>query len=128
MNVVDSSGWLEYFGAGPNADAFAKPLLHITELIVPAITIAEVFKRILQQRNEPAALHAAAHMTQGRVVGLDASLAMTAAKLGFELKLPLADSIVLATARVHEAVLWTQDDDFARLPGVNYIPRRGQPT
>ena len=123
MNVVDSSGWLEYFAGGPRAALFAGPLLQLPELVVPSITITEVFKRILQQRDERAALQAAAQMTQGRVVGLDAGLAMTAAKLGHELKLPLADSIVLATARAYRALLWTQDADFARLAGVRYVPK-----
>ena len=125
MNVVDSSGWLEYFGNGANAEVFAKPIEALGELLVPAITITEVFKRILQQRTEHAALQAATQMSQGRVIALDASLAMTAARLGVSLKLPLADSIILATARAHAAILWTQDDDFQNLPGVRYIPKRG---
>ena len=127
MNVVDSSGWLEYFANGHNAAAFAKPIEKTDELIVPSITITEVFKRILQQRSEQQALHATAHMTQGRVVDLDASLAMTAAKLGHTLKLPLADSVILATARAYDALLWTQDEDFAHIDGVKYVPKAASP-
>src|SRR3989338_2875570 len=112
MNVVDSSGWLEYFSNEKNAGLFAKPIEKTAALIVPSITITEVFKRILQQRGEHPALQAAAHMMQGRIIDLDSALAMTAAKLGYELKLPLADSIILATARQHDAALWTQDEDF----------------
>lgn len=124
MNVVDSSGWLEYFGRGANAEVFAKPIEALDKLLVPSMTIAEVFKRILQQRTEHAALQAVVQMSQGQVIGLDASLAMTAAKLGHSLKLPPADSIILATARTHAALLWTQDDDFQGLPDVRYIPKR----
>ena len=123
MNVVDSSGWLEYFGSGANAEVFARPIEAIGELLVPAITITEVFKRILQQRTEQAALQAAAQMSQGRVIVLDAPLAMTAARLGHTLKLPLADSIILATARAHGALLWTQDEDFERIQGVRFVPK-----
>lgn len=121
MNVVDSSGWLEYFGDGPNAAHFAVPLAEPDALIVPALSVFEVFKRVLQQRDEASALQAAALIQQGRVVPLDAALAMTAAKLSFELKLPMADSIILATARQFNAVLWTQDADFENLPGVRYV-------
>jgi predicted nucleic acid-binding protein len=121
MNVVDSSGWLEYFGNGSNADFFAPPLADTGALIVPAISILEVFKRVLVQRNEAAALQAAALMQQGRVIPLDEALALSAAKLSVDLKLPMADSIMLATARGFEAVLWTQDADFENLPGVRYV-------
>lgn len=123
MNVVDSSGWLEYFGDGPNAAFFAGPLAKAEELIVPAISVFEVFKRVLQQRDEASALQAAALMQQGRAVALDPALAMAAAKLSFELKLPMADSIILATARQFNAVLWTQDADFENLPGVHYVAK-----
>jgi predicted nucleic acid-binding protein len=99
VNVVDSSGWLEYFGNGPNAAFFEEPLLQVDELIVPAISIFEVFKRVLQQRDETSALQAAALMQQGRTVALDPPLAMAAAKMSCDLKLPMADSIILATAR-----------------------------
>jgi predicted nucleic acid-binding protein len=121
VNVVDSSGWLEYFGDGPNAAFFAGPLAKAEDLIVPAILIFEAFKRVLQQRDETSALQAAALMQQGRTVALDPALAMAAAKLSFELKLPMADSIILATARQFNAVLWTQDADFENLPGVRYV-------
>ena len=120
MNVVDSSAWLEYFADGPNAGAFATPIQATAELIVPSITLLEVFKRVYQQRGEGPALHAVAVMQQGRVVDLDGPLALAAAKLSADSKLPLADSVVLATARQHEATLWTQDADFEGLPDVRY--------
>lgn len=123
MNVVDSCGWLEYFADGQNADFFAPIIEHTALLIVPSISLFEVFKRVLQQRGENEALRAVALMQQGRVVPLDDALALSAAKLSFDLKLPMADSLILATARAHAAVLWTQDDDFARIQGVQYIQK-----
>ena len=123
MNVVDSCGWLEYFADGINADFFAPAIEDTTSLIVPVISLFEVFKRILQQRTENDALRAVALMQQGRVIALDESLALSAAKLSFELKLPMADSLILATARTHAAVLWTQDDDFSGIQGVQYIQK-----
>lgn len=121
MNVVDSSGWLEYFADGPNAEFFAPVIQEPRELLVPSISVYEVFKRILQQRDESQALRAVAAMAQGRIVDLDLPLALSAAKLSCELKLPMADSIMLATARAHGAVFWTQDADFEGLDGVRYI-------
>lgn len=123
MNVVDSSGWLEYFADGPNAAFFAPALEKIEDLVVPTISIYEVFKRILQQRDEAAALQAAALMHQGEVIDLTAPLALNAARLSRTLSLPTADSIMLATATARDAVLWTQDADFAPIPGIKYIAK-----
>ena len=124
MNVVDSSAWLEFFADGPNAGNFASPLADRTALVVPTITIYEVFKVVCRQRGEDAALQAAALMQQGTPVELSPSLAMVAARTSLELGLPMADSIILATARLHDAVLWTQDEHFTSLPGVRYFPKR----
>jgi uncharacterized protein with PIN domain len=121
MNVVDSSGRLEYFGDGRNAAHFAVPLAEPDSLIVPATSVFEVFRRVSQQRDDATALQAAALMQQGRVVALDAALAMTAAKLAFELKLPMGDGIILAKARQFNAVLWRQAADFENLPGARYV-------
>lgn len=121
MNVVDSCGWLEYFADGPNAGFFADAVEDTASLIVPAISLFEVFKRILQQRSENDALRAVAVMQQGCVVALDDMLALSAAKLSLELRLPMADSLILATARSRAATLWTQDDDFENVPDVRYI-------
>ncbi len=123
MNVVDSSGWLEHVADGPNANVFSPILENTAELVVPTISIYEVFKRILQQRGEDAALQVAVSMHQGRVVELDTSLALTAAKLSANLKLPMADSVMLATARAYGAVLWTQDAHFKDIDGVRYFPK-----
>ena len=124
MNVVDSSGWLEYFAGGDNAEFFAKPIAATSDLVVPTLAIYEVFKRVLQQRSEGAALQAMAAMQQGGVTELTASVAMAAARLSIDLSLPLADSVMLATARAHDAVFWTQDADFKDLPGVRYVARK----
>ena len=123
MNVVDSSGWLEYFADGVNADFFAKAIENTAELIVPSISLYEVFKRILQQRGDGPALEAVAVMMQGKVIDLDSTLALSAAKISAELQIPMADSIMLATARMHEATLWTQDADFQDVEGVKYISK-----
>jgi predicted nucleic acid-binding protein len=124
MNVVDSSGWLEYFADGPNAEFFAAAIEKTTELVVPSITLYEVFKRVHQQRGEEAALQAIAIMLQGRVVDLDSALALSAAKTSLEMKLPMADSIVLTTAKAYNATLWTLDSDFKDIEGVRYITRK----
>lgn len=123
MNVVDSSGWLEYFADESNADFFAPAIENTKELVVPAISLYEVFKRVLVQRGEDAALQAVAQMQQGRLVELDSTLALRAAKVSVEHKLAMADSIILATAHQHEAVLWTQDEDFEGIAGVRYKAR-----
>jgi len=123
MNVVDSSGWLEYFANDVNADFFALAIEDTPNLIVPSISLLEVFKNILRQRMENEALQAIALMQQGQVIPLDDSLALKAAKLGLELKLPLADSIILATAKKYNATLWTQDSDFKDIKGVKYIAK-----
>ena len=122
MHVVDSSGWLEYFADGPNAAFFAGAVEATDELIVPTINLYEVFKRVLQQRGENDALEAAALIMQGEVIPLDATLALSAAKLSADLRLPMADSVILATARAEGAVLWTQDAHFSNLEGVRYTP------
>ncbi len=123
MNVVDSSGWLEYLADGPNANFFAPAIEDVARLVVPTISMLEVFKRILQQRTEHEALQAAALMQQGQVVPLDSTLALAAARLGHALRLPLADSVILATARSHGATLWTQDGDFDGMDGVRYVSK-----
>ncbi len=121
MNVVDSSGWLEYFADGPNADFFAPAVEKRAELAVPSISVYEVFKKVLQQRGESDALQAIAIMQQGLVVDLDTTIALSAAKMSVGLRLPMADSVMLATARAHSATLWTQDADFKDIDGVEYV-------
>ncbi|OGB88642.1 MAG: twitching motility protein PilT [candidate division NC10 bacterium RIFCSPLOWO2_12_FULL_66_18] len=125
MNLVDSSAWLEYFANGPNASVFSPAIERIDELLVPSLTLYEVFKRILQQRDEGHALQAVAAMQQGTVVDLDTRIALSAARISYENKLPMADSVILATARAYGAMVWTQDADFKGLPDVQYRKRKG---
>ena len=125
MNLVDSSAWLEYLADGPNAAFFAPPIEETRKLVVPSIVVLEVFKRLLQQRGENVATQAAALLLQGRVVDLDPSLALTAARLGLEHRLPLADSVILATARRERATIWTQDADFEGIEGVRFRAHAG---
>jgi toxin FitB len=120
VNVVDSSAWLEYFGDGPCAPEFASVIENPADLVVPSLTIFEVFKRTFQLRGEAVALEAAAIMLQGRVVDVSATIALDAARVSVSESLPMADSIILATARSEGAVLWTQDAHFAGLPDVEY--------
>ena len=124
MNVVDSSAWLSYFAGDKNSGQFAKPIEAIDKLLVPSIALTEVFKSILRQRSEEAAFEAIAHMEQGRVIALDSELAINAASYGVELKLPLADSIIYATAKKYGATVWTQDSDFKGLSGVKFYPKK----
>lgn len=124
MKVVDSSGWLEYFADAPNADFFASAIENTAELVVPSISIYEVFKRVLQQRDETAALQVVALMSQGQIVELDQTLALGAAKISHDSKIPMADSIILATARAHKATLWTQDIDLAGFDDVQYVAKK----
>ncbi len=124
MNVVDTSGWLEYFMEGENASFFAPAIEDTEHLIVPVICIYEVFKKVLQRQGQAAAEVQVADLVKANVVDLDASLAMSAALLSAELKLPMADSLILAVAREHQATLWTQDEHFKGLPGVQYVEKK----
>jgi len=124
MNIVDSSGWLAYFADEPNAKHFLSPLKDTASLVVPSITIYEVFKIVLRETGENEALLAAAAMQKGRVIDLTATLAVAASKLSLENGLPMADSIILATAKAFNAVIWTQDSDFKKITGAMYFPRK----
>lgn len=123
MNVVDSSGWLEYFAKGLNGAFFAPAIQDTANLIVPTICIYEVYKRILIQRDEEDALNVVGWMSLGQIVDLTRDIALQATDLSLEHKLPMADSMILAVARAYEATLWTQDEHFRDLPGVEYIQK-----
>ena len=123
MNVVDSSAWLSYFAGDKNAAAFAKAIENLDQLLVPSITLTEVFKNVLRQCDEESALATVAHMQQGRVISLDSELAIDAASYGVIHKLPLADSIIYATAQKYNATVWTQDSDFKGLSNVKFYPK-----
>jgi predicted nucleic acid-binding protein len=124
MNIVDSSGWLAYFADEPNAKYFLAPLKDTASLVVPTLTIYEVFKVILRESSENEALQAAIAMRKGTVVDLTASLAIAASKISLAHNLPMADSIILATAKQFAATIWTQDSDFKNIGGVKYFPKK----
>jgi predicted nucleic acid-binding protein len=124
MNIVDSSGWLAYFADEPNAKHFLTPLNDSASLVVPTVTIYEVFKVILRESSENDALQAVVAMRKGTVVDLTAPLALAASKLSLEYNLPMADSIILATAKESNAMLWTQDADFKNIKNVKYFPKK----
>ena len=124
MNLVDSSGWLEYFGDGGNADFFAPAIEDTENLIVSAINIYEVFKKLLLEKDENVALHAVAAMRIALVQPVNEGIALAGARISHESGLPMADGLILATARFHNAVLWTQDSDFVNIQGVKFIKAR----
>jgi len=124
MNIVDSSGWLAYFADEPNAKHFLTPLNDSTSLVVPTVTIYEVFKVIFREASENDALQAVVAMQKGTVVDLKAPLAIAASKLSLEHNLPMADSIILATAQEFNAIIWTQDSDFKNISNVKFFPKK----
>ena len=124
MNIVDSSGWLAYFADEPNAKHFLIPLKDTASLVVPVVTIYEVFKVVLRESGENEAIQAASAMQKGAVVDLTAKLAIDASKLSLQHGFPMADSIILATAQAFDATIWTQDSDFKNISGVKYFPKK----
>jgi len=122
MNIVDSSGWLEYLSAGPNASAFEKALMNTEALLVPTLCLYEVSKIVLRERGEDDALQVVALMRQARTADLTPEIALLAARISLDFKMPMADSIILATARLYEATIWTQDEHFKNIKGAKYIP------
>ena len=120
MNLVDSSGWLEYFADGNNADFFVSSIEDTENLMVSTINIYEVYKKVLSEKDEESAIQAVAIMQNSRIIDVDTSISLTAAKLSYDLKIPMADSLILSTARLYNAVLWTQDSDFENIPDVKY--------
>lgn len=121
MNVADSSAWVEYFIDGPNAIQFAPVIEDSSTLIVPTISLYEVFKWGLHERGERAALRLVGVMQQALVVDFGPDIALAAARISTESGLAIADAAILATARNHGATLWTQDVDFAPIPDVRYV-------
>ena len=120
MNLVDTSGWIEYFFDGPNAAYFAKPIEKTTNLIIPTICLYEVFKKVNIVGNEAQALQAVAQMRKGHVVDLTETIALSASLISIKHKLAMADSMIYATGLANKATIWTQDIDFKNLPGVKY--------
>ena len=125
MNLLDSSGWLEFFGNGPHAGDFLPALADLEQLLVPTIVLYEVSKRVTLLRGEGQVAEVVATMRRGQVVDLDTQLALAAAALSVAERLPMADAIILATARRHDATVWTMDADFEGKAGVKYYGRVG---
>jgi predicted nucleic acid-binding protein len=124
VNVIDSSGWLEYLGEGKNADFFSDSIEDIDHLIVPTICIYEVFKRMTSLKSDKEALRAIGVMSLGHFVDLNRQIAIDAARISLNFKLALADSVIFAIARAYDATLWTQDEHFKDLEGVRYIEKK----
>ncbi|OGO76110.1 MAG: twitching motility protein PilT [Chloroflexi bacterium RIFOXYD12_FULL_57_15] len=124
MNVIDSSGWLEYFANADNANFFAPAIRDEENLLVPSVCLYEVFKRICQQQGKQAALEGISRLYRGTIINLNDELALQAAQLSLTHNLPMADSIILATARAQNATLWTQDEHFKNIEGVKYIEKK----
>jgi len=124
MNLVDSSGWVEYFFEGPNAQFFASPIEDTGNLLVPVVCLYEVFKKLNAVADEARALQAIAQMKQGRVVVLTEEIALRSALLSLKHQLPMADSFVFTTAQAYDALVWTQDEHLQSLPNVKYTKAR----
>jgi len=122
MNLVDSSGLLEYFSGGNNADEFSKPLDNIESVIVPTICIYEMFKVVLREKDEDSAIKSIASMKQGNIVDLTMKISIQSAKFSLNNNIPMADSIIYTTGRMYNATIWTQDSDFRKLDNVKYFP------
>jgi len=123
MNVIDSSAWLSYFAGDKNSVTFSKPIETLDQLLIPSITVTEVFKHVLRLKGEELALEVIAHMTLGKVISLDTQLTIDAGSYGVQHKLPLANSIIYATTMKFNATLWTQDSDFKELPNVKFYAK-----
>src|SRR5215212_753816 len=126
MNIVDSSGWIEYIVDDVNANFFEPLIIDTENLLVPTICLYEVFKRVLQEHGEERALDAMGIMSLGTIIDLDRQIAIHAAQISIELKLAMADSIILATTRAYAATLWTQDEHFKGIEGIKYKEKRSK--
>ena len=124
MNIVDSSGWIEYFFAGSNADFFSSAIEGTDKLLVPTICLYEVFKKANVVADEARALQLVGQMKQGHVVDMTEDIALRAALISIKQKLPMADSLILSTAYAHRAILWTQDEHFKAFENVNFKEAR----
>jgi len=126
VNIVDSSCWLEYLSGSSTGDTVAPLIEETNKLVVPVITIYEVFKKLLSETGEEQALKVAAHMKLGKVIEVNLTISLEAAKFSKLHKLPMADALIYATARLENCTLWTQDAHFESLEGVQYLPKKAQ--
>ena len=121
---MDSSGWIEFITEGPNASFFAPAIEASEVLVVPTISLLEVYRWVAREKDEASAVQVVGAMQRATVIALDGRLAVYAAVLAARHKLPVADSVIYATALDNSATLWTQDADFEKLPNVRFTPRR----
>jgi len=124
VNIIDSSAWIEYIAGTRYADLFDNPIADQRSLLVPVITIYEIFRKILSERDEDAALLAVSYLRAGSVIEVDLAVSLEAARYSKQHKLPTADALIYATARLHNATLWTMDQHFKGLPGVKYFAKQ----
>ena len=124
MNLVDSSGWLEYFTDSNNAEYFAPIIENTEDLIVSVINLYEVYKKILVEKGNNFAIQAIALMQQAKVIDITEPIAIFASRLSVDFKLPMADSLIYATAKTNDAIVWTQDSDFENLENVKYFKKK----
>ena len=123
MNVLDSSCWIEYFHSTPISNEFSLIAERPRELLVPSIVLYEVCKNLLPTTNEENVVKFVRFMQKGRVIVLTSELSIVAANISRKYKLPMADSIIYATTKQHNAVLWTTDQHFDGLPNVRYFDK-----
>lgn len=121
MNVVDSSGWIEFFEEGPQEQVFYDVIKDGGTLLVPTVCLSEVYRVVRRRRGIPDAVASVGFMQRFRVVDLTADIALSAGEIGSTEGLAFADSLILATSRHFGATLWTQDSDFKEIEGVRYI-------
>jgi len=126
MNVVDSSGWLEFIANEDNAYFFSPAITDEENLVVPVLCLYEVFKRLHIQIGKDAAAQAIGFLYRGQLVEINDEIALEAALISVEHNLPMADSVILSTARSQNAVLWTQDSHFKDFPDVRYVEKSRQ--
>lgn len=123
MNLVDTSGWLEYFADTARARHFATAIEDTRKLLVPSVVLYEVFKKVSLTLDEGRAFAAVAQLKQGKVVDVDETVALYAGKLSIEHRLPMADAFIYATALLNKATVFTQDAHFEGLPQVKYFAK-----
>jgi predicted nucleic acid-binding protein len=121
VNIVDTSGWLEYFADSPQAKHFAAVIEDIEQLMFHSIVLYEVFNKIALAFDENNAFQVVAHLKQGKVMVVDDAVALYAGKVSIEKKLPMADALIYATAILHHATAYTQDTHFEGLMNVKYF-------
>lgn len=124
MNIVDTSGWIAFLNDEANADIFAEPIGNIRKLFVPTICMYEIFKFVKLKEGEMEAIKISAQLKQGQVLPLTETIALEAANISINYKLAMADSLIYASAKIANAIVWTQDEDFKGLPGVKYYAKK----